>query len=279
MRSTRVYKLLRDGKIDEFNAIVRDYPETISTAQLPYSCMQDTDPETYEYYLNNGWKITYDYVDKISRHIVAKRRCTLMPFALSWLTNVTKYLYILLKKYNAPITDNTIIVLLNDLAYMLKNKTSNKVISAIFIISLQDINNMIEESLDLNNIKHIYIHNRVIYEKVYINVILEKIPRKYASSTHIFKKIVCMRDEELLDKYLNICEQFNTKKDLYKQSPYLWCYEKKLTLMFKRLILNEIPVNKVSFPLNYVNNLYHKSPSRKLMLKLAESLGYKITEK
>jgi hypothetical protein len=280
----RVKILLKHNKIDEANAIIRDYPECIEEAKLLYLGMREETIKIYEYYLNNGWKITYDYVDKLARSIVIRTQyCVLSHWRYKWSTYFKHYLYILLKKYDAPITDNTIMVLLNDMAYMLKNKTSNMVILENFTISLQKINTMFEQcvvdSLDLDNIKYIDIPCRGIDKKMYINVMLEKIPRSCASSTRIFKTIVCKCDKDILDKYLNICEQFNTKKDIYKQSPYLWCYDKKLKLMFKRLILNEIPVNKVSFPLDNVNELYHKSPSRKLMLKLAMSLGYKITEK
>jgi hypothetical protein len=270
MYRIHLFKLLIADKIDEANALVRDYPENISTAELPYFDMNDENIKIYEYYLSNGWKITYDYVDKLSRCIVKNRCISLYEWDKYW----SKYLYILLTKYNAPITDNTIMVLLHDIAYMLKNKTSNKVMSENFTIYLQDINNMIEDSLDLDNLEYKKIPCGRIDKEMYINVMLEKIPRSCASSTQIFKTILCMRDEELLDKYLNICEQFNTKKDLYKQSPYLWCYENKLTSMFKRLILNEIPVNKVSFPLDNINDLYHINPKRQSMLKLAISLGY-----
>jgi hypothetical protein len=266
--------LLRRNKIDEANAIVRDYPECIDKAYMSYFNMNDETIKIYEYYLNNGWKITYDYVDKLAREIMSKKCC---QYGLMSFRNMTHYLYILLKKYNAPITDNTIRFLLNDMAHMLQFNTSNKFVSDNFTITLKEIDTMFEscvDSLDLDNIKHIDVPCRGIDKKMYINVMLEKIPRSCASSTRIFEKIVCMRDKELLDKYLNICEQFNTKKDLYKQSPYIWCYEKKLTLMFKRLILNEIPVNKVSFPLDNINDLYHRNPKRQSMLKLAISLGY-----
>jgi hypothetical protein len=276
----RVDILLRYNKLDYANEIVRDYPECIAKAKLPYFGMHEDTIKRYEYYLNNGWKITHEYVDKLAQHIVAKRHCTLRRrWKLKYLQYKTQYLYILLTKYNAPITDNTIMVLLNDIAYMLKNNTSNKDISDTFIISLQDINTMIEDSLDLDDIKYIDIPYYGIDKKTYINVMLEKIPRSCASSTRIFKRIVSMRDKELLDKYLNICEQFNTKKELYKSGPYMWCYEKKLTSMFKRLMLNEIPINDISFPLDDAFNYdmeYYRHPKRILMLKMAVSLGYKI---
>jgi hypothetical protein len=240
------------------------------------------DIEIYEYYLNNGWKITYNYVDKIAQHIVAKGHCTLISQRITkYLQYKIQYLYILLKKYNAPITDNTIMVLLNDMAYMLKNKTSDKVILDTFTISLQEINTIFEscvDSLDLDDIKYIDIPYYGIDKKTYINVMLDKIPRSCASSTRIFRKILFTSDKKLLYKYLNICEQFNTKKELYKQSPYMWCYDKKLILTFKRLMLNEIPINKVSFPLEYVTYLYHGDKKRQSMLKLAISLGFKVND-
>jgi hypothetical protein len=278
-----LFALLRNKKMDEANAIVRDYPECIEKTRL-YWCWVFNNGyiEIFEYYLNNGWEITYEYVDKIARHIVSNRHCSLTSRRLKYIHCVTHYLYMLLKKYNAPITDKTIMVMLNDMAYMLTNGKSNMILYENFIISLQEINTMFEQgvvdSVDLNDIKYIDVPYYGIDKKTYINVMLEKIPRSCASSICIFRKILCMRDEELLDKYLNICEQFNTKKDLYKQSPYLWCYENKLTSMFKRLILNEIPLNKVSFPPICIDDFY-KSPGHKLMLKLAMSLGYKITEK
>jgi hypothetical protein len=267
--------------MDEANAIARDYPECIEKAELPYRRIYYKDFEIYEFYLSNGWKITYDYIDKIAYRIVNKGSS---PRPVESFTNAKHYLYILLKKYNAPITDVTIMVLLNDMAYMLINKTSNIVLSENFTIFLQDINYIFESCIDsldslyLDNLDYIDIPYRRINKKMYINILLEKIPRSCASSTRIFKTILSISDKELLDKYLNICEHFNTKKNLYKCGPYMWCYDEHLTSMFKRLILNEIPVNKVSFPLCYRGMFYHSSQKRQSMLKLAISLGFKVND-